>query len=156
MEFLDTSDVNQVFNFLSQGETLNKSVRTFFREIGVEFGNAELASKSVSAVVTADEDAIVITTPHGKIVGAAEHNRDDKTLAATVTFSVVCTAADGEKSATKIMTVVLTGYGFITALNGNRLHRALKFDDEIAYAMALRLLSSIQDKLKPTSPDHGL
>ncbi|MCA8305456.1 hypothetical protein LGN24_28620 [Burkholderia seminalis] len=156
MEFLTSSDVNQVITFLSQGHTLNTSVRTFFRELGSEFGNAEFATKGVSAVVTHDEDAITITTPHGKIVGAAEQNRDDRTLAATATFSVVRTAADGKKSATEIMSVTLTGYGFVTALNGTRLHRSVKFDDEIAYQTALLLLSSIQNNLQSTPPDQGV
>ncbi|MCR4465846.1 hypothetical protein [Burkholderia sp. SCN-KJ] len=155
MEFLNSGDVNQVFTFLSQGATLNKSVRAFFTGIGVEFGNAELTSKGVSAVVAPDEDSIVITTPHGKIIGAAEHTRDDRTIAATVTFSVVRTTADDKKSAAEIMSVILSGYGFITAHNGNRLHRPVKFDDEIAYNMAVLLLKSIQDTLDPTSYGHG-
>ncbi|MCA7941578.1 hypothetical protein [Burkholderia cepacia] len=153
MEFLTTSDVEQVFNTLSRAETLNKSIHSFFNLIGTEINGADL--KGCSARVTGDEEAITVTTPHANVFGIADHFRDGSLLSARITFSVVRTGVDGKKSASEIMSVVMTGNGFITALNGTRLTRSVRCDTEIAYELAILLISAVQSKL-PSISDHIL
>lgn len=60
LEFLTTSDVEEVFTTLSRAETLNKSIHSFFNLIGTEINGADL--KGCSARVTGDEEAITVTT----------------------------------------------------------------------------------------------
>ncbi|WP_071335482.1 hypothetical protein [Burkholderia contaminans] len=144
---------------LTKGAVLNNHVRQFFTVMGKVIEADDYVARSVSATLTGDSGAISITSPHGIVVGMAEHVRRDEDIVARLTFSAIRTEPDGKKTASEIMTAVIEGDGYISEINGTESRAGLGTDyagDEAVYFITSLLLSCQQDKLPTLSSSHAL
>ncbi|WP_412022659.1 hypothetical protein [Burkholderia cepacia] len=150
MEIIDIKTVERVFNDLTRGVTLNTKIGIFFRALANALQHTDFANKGISAKATADGKAIAIVTPHGDVVGTAEHIRDDNTLAVRITFSVIQTGADDKKEANEVMTIEMSGQGHITKVHESQLAQVLQIEPDLMYEVGVMVLARVQDNLDST------
>ncbi|WP_269503725.1 hypothetical protein [Burkholderia sp. IMCC1007] len=149
MDIIDPSAGRKALRHLDHGVLLNKTIVRFFTAMEQLLSRSTFEEKGIKTTLPYDKNAIEIETPHNKVIGVAEHVYSDGDLAARLSFSTVHTRADGEKSSTEIMTVVLvlTGNAYVIAVDDIELTRPFDDDDGVMSEIALRLFSNLQSKL---------
>ncbi len=154
MEIITSDIVDQTYLKLSHGMKLNQSVSSFLKTLDKELNSDEFKSKGVSAAAQLQKATIEVQTPHGKAVGIVEHVNVDDKLAARVAFSAIRVGADGTTSAIPILSLIITGHGFLTGINDGILNDSYRLtEDGIVFEICLILLSSLQDKLPKVSEE---
>lgn len=144
---IDTATVDRVFTGLTRGVALNKIMSTFFKALASALQHADFAKRGVSAEATANDKAIAITTPHGDVVGTAEHIRDGNSLALRITFSVIRTGATENQEVCDVMVVEMSGLGHITKVHETQLAQAQAIEADFMYEVGMIVLARVQDTL---------
>ncbi|WP_155635532.1 hypothetical protein [Burkholderia territorii] len=147
MIIIDTKTAERVFLDLNRGVTLNTNIITFFKALASALQHSDFAKRGVSVKASPDSDAIAIRTPHGDVVGSAEHIRDGNSIAGRVTFSVVRTGADDNQNVRAVMIVVMNHQGFITKVHDTPLGQVQSIEADFMYEVGMMVLARVQDTL---------
>ncbi|UEP34892.1 hypothetical protein LL998_00920 [Burkholderia ambifaria] len=155
MEIIEQKKIAEIRDMLAEAVTLNRYVGTLFTGMADALNTDDFKRLHVSVEASTDgvTHSITVNTPHGTIVGIAEHARSERNLIAKIAFVTVRVNGDGQTTPTEIMTLAITGYGFVTEVDGVPCDKRVgdETDDDLAHDFAWRLLSNLHDKLPGTS-----
>ncbi|WP_155648458.1 hypothetical protein [Burkholderia cepacia] len=151
MNIIEPQKIEVTKGLLAQGVTLNTYVGILFTGIADIFNSDDLKELHVSVEASTDgiTHSITVNTPHGTIVGIAEHAKSEGHLVAKISFVTVRVNADGQTTPSEIMTLTVSGYGFVTDVDGDACSAqfGVAGKEDATHDIAWRLLSNLHDKL---------
>lgn len=155
LEIIEQKKIGETRDMLARAVILNKNVGLLFTGMADALDTDDFKRLHVSVEASTDgvTHSITVNTPHGTIVGIAEHARSEHDLVAKIAFVTVRVNGDGQATPNEIMSLAITGYGFVTEVDGVACDKRVgdETDQDLTHDIAWRLLSNLHDKLPGAS-----